>query len=359
LAHRVPAALAAALAMLAIPVASAGAATKVVTMGPSAKDAKTINKIGAAAGGLSDVNDFFPHGTTIHVGDSIAFTPAGFHTVNLVARGGTPLPLIVPTGTSVSGSLDAAGNPFWFNGLPALGFNPALLKSKLGKHVSYNGTKAVESGLPLSAKPKAMVVKFTKAGKYTYFCNVHAGMKGVVTVKSSSKAIPSAAADKKTLAKQVKRDIAIAKGLPSIAPPAGTVHVGSAGKDGVEFFGMVPATSTVPVGTTLTFAMTPASREVHTATFGPGNPLTEPTSYLGQIEAGNNDPREIYPSDPPGASASLTPTLHGNGFWNAGALDTVAATPLPSSNSVTFAAPGTYTFYCMIHPFMKGTVVVQ
>jgi plastocyanin len=26
---------------------------------------------------------------------------------------------------------------------------------------------------------------------------------------------------------------------------------------------------------------------------------------------------------------------------------------------VTFAAAGTYNFYCLIHPFMKGTVVVQ
>jgi plastocyanin len=345
--------------MLAIPVASASAATKVVTMGPSAKDAKTINKIGADAGGLTDVNDFFPHGTTIHVGDSVSFRPDGFHTVNLLARGGSPLPLIVPTGQTISGVLDAAGNPFWFNGQAALGFNPALLASNLGKRVTYNGSKAVESGLPLSAQPKPMVVKFTKAGTYTYFCNVHAGMKGVVTVKAASKSIPSAAADRKARAAQVKRDIAIAKGLPSIAPPANTVHVGSAGKDGVEFFGMVPNTTTVSVGTTLTFAMTSPSREVHTATFGPGNPLTEPTSYLGQIEAGNNDPRELLPSDPPGTIASLTPTLHGNGFWNAGAMDTVAATPLPPSNAVTFSQAGTYTFYCLIHPFMKGTVVVQ
>ncbi|MEA2254813.1 MAG: Cupredoxin-like domain, partial [Solirubrobacteraceae bacterium] len=29
------------------------------------------------------------------------------------------------------------------------------------------------------------------------------------------------------------------------------------------------------------------------------------------------------------------------------------------SNAVTFSQAGTYTFYCLIHPFMKGTVVVQ
>jgi plastocyanin len=41
-------------------------------------------------------------------------------------------------------------------------------------------------------------------------------------------------------------------------------------------------------------------------------------------------------------------------------LDSSSTTPaLPSSNSVTFSTAGTYTFYCLIHPFMKGTVTVQ
>jgi len=33
----------------------------------------------------------------------------------------------------------------------------------------------------------------------------------------------------------------------------------------------------------------------------------------------------------------------------------VCVMPLPT---VTFAAPGTYQFFCMIHPFMHGTVTV-
>jgi plastocyanin len=40
-------------------------------------------------------------------------------------------------------------------------------------------------------------------------------------------------------------------------------------------------------------------------------------------------------------------------------MDASGTTPLPNSNSVTCTAPGTYTFYCLIHPFMKGTVIVQ
>jgi plastocyanin len=40
-------------------------------------------------------------------------------------------------------------------------------------------------------------------------------------------------------------------------------------------------------------------------------------------------------------------------------LDTVRASPLPESNTVRIAEAGTYTFYCAIHPFMKGTVVAE
>ena len=105
-----------------------------------------------------------------------------------------------------------------------------------------------------------------------------------------------------------------------------------------------------------------AKSEIHTATTGPGNPENQPTSYLGQIEAGLAgavlDPRGVYPSEPPGALAALTPALHGNGFWNSGALDLDTTSPIGTSNAVTFAAPGTYQFFCMIHPFMHGTVTV-
>jgi plastocyanin len=131
----------------------------------------------------------------------------------------------------------------------------------------------------------------------------------------------------------------------------------------VEYFGMLPNKLTVPAGTTVTFAMSPKSFDVHTASFGPGNPETEPTSYLGAISASFASPqldqRGLYPSEQPPTVASYSSTLHGNGFWSSGAMDRSAASPLASSNKVTFGAPGTYDFYCLIHPFMHGQVVVN
>ena len=113
-------------------------------------------------------------------------------------------------------------------------------------------------------------------------------------------------------------------------------------------------------GTTVKFQMTKGSYEAHTATFGPGN-IEDPQSFLGSLAASFEspaiDPRGVYPSDV--TPVSLSPTTHGNGFWNSGVLDAVKGSPLPESSSVKFDTPGTYTYYCLIHPFMRGTVTVQ
>jgi plastocyanin len=345
---------------LAAPAASQ-AATKLVSMGlPPSSTTKTIEN------NFGDVNDFFPHGITVHVGDKVKFAPFGFHTVDLIPKGGNALPLIAPTGQKVSGANDAAGQPFWFNGQDQLFFSPGLFASNFGKSVSYNGSKRVESGAPVSQKPKPMTVKFTKTGSFTYFCNIHPGMKGTVTVKPKKSKIPTKKADAKAVKTQLAAALKTFKTLSKKTVPANTVSVGSAGQHGVELYAFLPSSITVPVGTTVNFQMSAGSVEDHTATTGPGDPDKEPTSYLGQIAGsfqgpGPFDPRAAYPSEPSGsAAASLTPTFHGNGFWNSGVLDRSTTTPtLPTGNSVKFAAPGTYNFYCMIHPFMHGTVKVQ
>jgi plastocyanin len=344
-------------AALAVPTA-AEAATRLVSMGAPPAALKVLQQRYG-----SEANDFFPHVTTIHVGDSVRFRLSGFHTVDLPKKGGDPLPFAT-TGAPQSGILDAAGAPFWFNGQPQIGFNPPLLVSRFGKVAGYNGSKRLTSGLPLAnGRIPPMTVNFTKQGTYDYYCNLHPGMEGTIKVLAADKKVPTRATVAKNVAKQVARDISTAKGLSSVTPPAGTVYVGSGGSHNVEYFGMVPGTITVPVGTTLKFSMSPKTTETHTATFGPGDPINEPTSYLGLVAAGLNKPVfdnvTTYPSDVPGTPVTLTPALHGNGFWNSGAMDQVSASPLPTSNTVTFGAPGTYTYYCMIHPFMKGTVVVQ
>ncbi|HEX2102221.1 MAG TPA: hypothetical protein VHF51_01110 [Solirubrobacteraceae bacterium] len=335
----------------------AEAAQKTVDMGPPRASQRDFQSR------LTDVNDFFPHTVTINVRDTVRFRPLGFHTVNLPARRGGRLPLITPTGQKIAGSVDAAGAPFWFNGQDALGFNPRLLRSLFGQRRTYSGARAVNSGLPLAERPRPMTVRFTRAGTFRYFCDVHPGMTGIVNVRRSGRRVPSARQDRAAVRAQVRAALRTARALQATkTAPANIVNVGLRGRGNVSLFDFVPKQLTVPVGTTLTFR-NPDRAEVHTATTGPGDPEKEPNSYLGQIAASlvspQFDPRALYPSDPPPGIASITPTFHGNGFWSSGALDRERSTPLPSSSAVRFAAPGVYPMWCMIHPFMRGTVTVQ
>ncbi len=354
--HRIVVAVTAAVAVLAAP-SAARAATKTVDMGVPLKSQHQFQAL------ATDVNDFFPHGVTVHAGDSVKFVPTGFHDVDLPKQGKGALPLLV-TGPTVAGSLDAGGNPFWFNGQPSLGFNPAVAAvDGFGKHFTYTGGKSVVSGLPLAARPKPLTVKFPKAGTYTYYCDVHPGMKGVVRVLAKHKRIPTAKQDAKALKKQITAALGVARTIQNVTGAANTIDVGLASAHHVEFYGFLPSTLTVPVGSVVKFQMPVGSVEVHTATTGPGDPEKDPSSYLGKLAASLTspafDPAAVYPSDTPPNPAALTLSSHGNGFWNSGAMDAVSATPLPPASAVQFSQAGTYQFYCMIHPFMHGTVVVQ
>ncbi len=354
--NRVTAAILASAALALAASDGAQAATRQVDMGPPPPVQRALQPFQA------DVNAFFPTRTTIRVGDSVRFVPYGFHDVDLLPRGARGIPLLSPTGQPVSGATDAAGAPFWFNGQPQLGFTPSLLSSNFGKRLRFDGSARVLSGLPVQERPRPMTVRFTKAGRYTYLCDVHPGMKGSVRVVGFKRKVPTARAHARAGAAQAARAVTVARGLASTTPPAGTVFIGAAGSGGVESLAFFPRTLSVATGTTVRFAMSPRSYETHTATSGPGDPDKDPSSYLGQLAASFAqpvlNPAAVYPSDPPTTTPTLSPTTHGNGFWSTGALDVASATPLPASGSVTFTTPGTYEVYCLIHPFMHGTVVV-
>lgn len=159
------------------------------------------------------------------------------------------------------------------------------------------------------------------------------------------------------------RAIAVARSFRKVRAPANTVNVGLAGPGDVSLFAFSPSKLTVAVGTTVTFRMVKGDTETHTATAGPGNPEKDPKSYLGALtaalESPNTDQRALYPSDPPPAPAAFSSALHGNGFWNSGALDSAGVTPLPNRSQVRLAAAGAYRFYCLIHPFMRATITAR
>jgi plastocyanin len=343
------AALGCAATLFAALPAAAIARTHLVWTGGTTKFQKTMqNKFGAEA------LDFFPHALTVRQGDTVEWQgmSIGFHSIDVPKRGGPDLQLILPTGATASGLNDFAGNPFWFNGRPNLGFNPQLSAASGPK--AYNGSTRADSGLPLGPS-KPYKLKFTKPGTYVYFCDVHYDMRGIIVVKANSKGTLTATQESAAIAAQQKRDLKIAKGLDKTKITGNRVSLGVGGKDSVEVLAMFPRTLRVHSGATVSFAMPTLTGETHTATFGPA-------SYLKPLADSFGGPTPtataVYPSSPPGTALQV-PGTHGNGFANAGALDRDGATPLPPGAKFTFTAPGTYQFVCLIHPFMRGTVVVS
>jgi len=188
-------------------------------------------------------------------------------------------------------------------------------------------------------------------------------MKGKVRVVGRNRSIPSAAKDKRAAKRQqqvtLQRVQRLTTGLGT-EDLQKTIQAGNDRRTGATVFRFFPQAPAYRVGDTVTLQMPPASSEAHTFTFGPTNGNDAYNDQLANSLLGEVfDPRGAYPSEPPPAGVpTITPTTHGNGFYNSGILDQDSASPLPASTQVRFGAAGTYHPICLIHPFTTATVTV-
>jgi plastocyanin len=308
-----------------------------------------------------DFDAFFRKAIKIHVGDTVSWTLDGFHTVTFPAPGQQPPPFVLPLANEVvSGAIDAAGNPFFFNGQPKLLVNPAAAFPAGGP--TYNGSAFANSGLPAGSGPgKPFSLKFTKAGTYRYYCLVHPTMTGTVTVLPKSRKVPTPTEDKLAAVAEQIAATKLAVKLAKVKPGPRTVFIGH-DKGGVAWLRFFPEKLTVKVGQPVKFVIS-SLVEQHTVTFGPA-------AYRAQLEAHFvetipnpagpptivNNPIAAYPSDLPGKLPPNDGTNHGNGFENAGLLG--IGEGLSSSAEFTFSKPGVYHYQCEVHPDMNGTITV-
>jgi len=280
-------------------------------------------------------------------------------------KGEDPPPFIGQdaSGTKISGVNDAAGKPFWFNGQTRITLTDEGALSQGGS--KYNGNRLASSGAPLQAgPPRPYTLRFTRKGTFSYYCTIHPGMKGTVKVVSRGKRIPTNRANARAAKKEYAR---VVKRLKKDTKFPGRLgNAVEAGHDTLTttFFRFFPATKSVPVGTSVTFLMSPKTTEAHTISFGPADYLQKQADAFITPDPINPQlppvvsPVAAFPSEPP-PQAPLDPAQHGNGFFNTGVLDRDGATPLnPPEARVTFNKPGTYNFICLIHPDMKGSIVV-
>jgi plastocyanin len=341
---------------------AAGAVVALTALSPGVAGAATRN---AFAGGDEVVtsapqnfspNAFLRRTLTIHVGDTVRWRFRGFHTVTFPARGDEPPAFVTPGSAKVTGVTDAAGQPLWFNNqVPTLVPNAPAAAPTRG--VAFDGTKLRNSGLPTGNTIRPYRLRFTKTGTFSYFCVVHPGMEGKVRVVNSRRRVPTEAQNRRAADRELSALVRAARRAANEdASAANTVEVGRAPRDArFTINAFFPSSLTVKAGQPVTFTMAGQNTtEGHTVTFGP-------KAYRDSIEfIGPNgvNPLAAYPSDPPTAFPALTPTTHGNGFINTGLLDNDARSPQPNRSAVTFGAPGTYEYVCLLHPGMQGTITV-
>ena len=350
--------VAATMLALAVP-ATADAATKTVEAGPFGEAVQEKFFVGAQG----DANQYFRKKVTIHRGDKVKWNLNGFHSVTFIPEGDAPPALIVPVdGSPISGSLDAANQPFWFNGQPNLTFNPLAAAPQGGTKLDTGALTS--SGLPLAEGPPApYTLKFPKTGTYTYICTVHPGMDAKVKVVKPGRPIPSAKKDRKAARKEQAKAL---KKTQQLSAGQGTedlqnaIQAGNDRAGGAAVFKFFPESATVKAGDTITLQMPPSSSEVHSFTFGPSDGEGLYVDLIAaQLLGPVLDPRGAFPSEPPPAGVpTYTQTLHGNGFWNTGLMDSDDASQPPQSTQVKFGAAGTFGYICIIHPFMRGSVTV-
>ena len=332
----------------------AGAANYKVFLGEQARP-----PAGTPKGATLDM--FLPGKVTVAVGDSITFSSATFHTVSI---GGKAPSIIIPDPAhgKYAGIDDAAGKPFYFNGLAKLIYNGQAL-APFGPHVVTPGVKA-NSGVLSPNGPKAAPATFTfsfpKPGTYHFFCSVHPGMKATVSVtsgtapKSPAQVTAEALQDVSAGWAKTKSEAAAAK------PPAKTVYMGTGSLQTILAY--FPSTLKVPVGTTVNFVQRSAE-EPHSAVFGPKKWVRAFSNRTDLFPQGPGKPNQAAPVIPYGSEPkgqySYDGKTHGNGFFATPVMSTDKTIPLPHSWKVTFTKAGTFKYFCWIHgPDMSGTIVV-
>jgi plastocyanin len=348
-------AAAAMLVALAVP-AAAGAHTWTAWAGSPGKAPAGTPK-------HAELNLFFPATLRIRQGDSVRFRNNEFHTATFLAKGQKAPALFLPDpgGAKYSGINDSAGNPFFFNGNPKFIYNPAAF-GPVGSTTVGDGKEHSSGAFGKGAGRSSVTFKFAKRGVYTVICLIHPGMRGRIIVGSKKSGVAGNALVQAQVASQARQQYASVTKASKKTPPANTVYAGIGDK--ATLLGFLPNRLTVKAGTAVDF-IERSSSEVHNMVFGPKDytdQFFKQTDLLPQGPGTPNQvtPVDVYGSDPPSNGAyTYDGANHGNGFFVTPLMDKQSASPLPSTERVTFTQPGTYHYYCAIHgPEMSGDIVV-
>lgn len=298
---------------------------------------------------------FAPQSLQVHRGDTVMWRIlGGFHNVHFEQQ---PSELIIAPEV---------------NGAPLPQLNPAWLFPTVENGAVYQGGDA-NSGLsldPANAIWTFSLVMDVAPGVYPYFCDLHPGMLGTVTVVDDATAIPSPA--EALAAAAAEMEAQSGQGIQaametSMQPPTytedGALQVSAGLQVGAaHVFDFFPSVAVIEAGQSVTWVVPGNSREPHFVTWPPLMPGSE-----FEIVPQDAGPPMIafgeaaYPSVESGAQVGAGDSFNSGllapsqGFTSSSFSGEGLA---GQSYTLRFTEPGVYNYVCFIHPGMQGTVVV-
>jgi plastocyanin len=321
-----------------------GVVAGIVTPRIAAAQAQEPQTYTVFAGDTADFNTavlaFAPQDLQVHRGDTVTWAVTGFHNIHF--ENALSELIIAP---------EVDGQP-----LPQL--NPAVAIPSIDNGGIFQGGDA-NSGLPLdpaNASATFSLVMDVEPGTYAYFCDIHPGMVGTITVVDSATAVPSPSEAFEIGAGELAMHAggAVQTAMEaSMQPPAvnedGALEVSAGLQAGtaavLQFF---PSVAVIDAGQSVTWSVADSSMEPHFVAWPPAPPGSEfniipqegapPIIALNEIALGTTADGE---------------TIGTEGSFNSGFL-------VPGQRfTLTFTEPGVYPYVCSIHPGMQGTVIVM
>ena len=147
-----------------------------------------------------------------------------------------------------SGSNDAAGQPFWFNGQDQVGFTPVARSSRHVRQEALVQRQQADRQRPAAGRQAQADHRDLQEVRQVHLLLQHPrrheghghrqGQGQVGAVRQGGQEGPAST--------RSRRRSATAKKLPKTQVPANTIDVGAAGKHGEELFAFVPSAVTVP-----------------------------------------------------------------------------------------------------------------
>jgi plastocyanin len=311
-----------------------------ITVQAQSMESQTYTVVAGSGGGFnSAILAFLPQNLQIHRGDTVQWVNTIFHNIHFEEA---LSPLVIEA--EVEGQTRVIANP-------------AAFFATVESGAVYQGGD-VNSGMGFLANPPLTsfsLVMDVEPGSYSYFCNLHPGMAGVITVVDNATAVPSpaevlaAASTELAMIDGAATEAAFGRAMqPRTVDAEGTLAVDAGLQEGfaaaLEFF---PSTAVIEPGQSVTWTVPGDSMEPHTVTWPP----IPPGSEFEIIEQAGGPPimaigEAGFPSMESGAAVGA------DGAFNSGIM-------FPGQTyTLTFTEPGVYNYVCFLHPGMQGAVVV-